>query len=265
MERRVRPVVRPQMGQTYRRPTKRRVLPKISWSGWQGRALLAIVVLAAIGVLVSNAFAIKTIVVKPTTRQEQVTAEAKTAMAKWGQGNLLTLNSGRLVHDLLVADPAISQVTVGRSWSHTLILNITDKVASIGWQTGSTTYVLDAGGSVIGPAPSGSKLIIVHDDTNLPTKPGAHVAPSGFVTFCQDLSAQLNPITGLQVAALDIHETTIDLYVKTNKGYTVIFDTTRPLGEQLSDLKATLASLATQKKTPTQYIDIRTSGRAYYQ
>ena len=59
-------------------------------------------------------------------------------------------------------------------------------------------------------------------------------------------------------------ESTLDLYAKTDKGYVVIFDTSRPVGEGIGDLKVVLASLAAQKRTPAEYIDLRVSGKAYY-
>jgi hypothetical protein len=63
---------------------------------------------------------------------------------------------------------------------------------------------------------------------------------------------------------MDVKETTFDLHVTTDKGYKLIMDTSRPVEEGTRDLKAVLALLASQKKAPTEYVDLRIAGKAYY-
>jgi cell division septal protein FtsQ len=114
----------------------------------------------------------------------------------------------------------------------------------------------------LGSLPSGSTLPVVVDGSNLPVQKGQQVVTANFVTFCNDLLANL-PSTGLSATGLRVQDTTFDLYVKTNKGYQLIFDTTRPAADEIADLKTVLHTLA--GKAPTQYIDMRISGKAYYQ
>jgi hypothetical protein len=69
---------------------------------------------------------------------------------------------------------------------------------------------------------------------------------------------------GVKVTGLTIKDTTLDLTVATNKGYSLIFDTSRSVAGEISDLKAVQALLVSQNKAPSQYIDLRIVGRAYY-
>jgi hypothetical protein len=89
------------------------------------------------------------------------------------------------------------------------------------------------------------------------------VTTSRFVAFVGELVPAL-AANGIGATSLDVKETTLDLSVTTNKGYRLIFDTGRTVAEEMADLKAVLGLLATQKKTPAEYIDLRVSGKAYY-
>lgn len=106
-------------------------------------------------------------------------------------------------------------------------------------------------------------MATVIDTANIPVKPGDRVAPSRFVRFVEDLSGQFNAKTGLAIDNFQVPESTSEVYAKTNKGYLIKLDTTRPAADQLADLALVLKNL--NGKIPSQYIDLRVAGRAYYQ
>lgn len=264
MERRVRRQPRPGYRPNYKPPQHQVAWRPPDLKPWQWRLILAAGVFIIIWVWLSHAFGVTSISVQPAVRQTDVSAALRQAMAGHpGQGNLLTLDAGRLSRDLLKVDPSLSQAVITRRWPHGLSVAVAEKVASIGWQSAGQTYILDKDGVIIGPATSAGHLLVVQDDSNLPVAVGKRVATATFVTFCQDLSEQI-PNTGLQLTKLEIHDTTFDLYATTNKGYQLILDTQRPAGEEVQDLQATLKALAQQHKTPSSYIDLRVAGRAYY-
>lgn len=261
--RQVRSVPRPVYRQRYDAPRRHR--PEIHFTTWQWRlALVGVLIIAAI-IALGQLFAIRTISVQPAVRTAVLTPEIRTALrANFWQGNLLTLSSGHLTSDLLAADPTLQQVTITRQWPHGLSVVISEKVASLGWETAGQTFIIDHNGIVLQPAQSTAHLTIVQDDSNLPVHPGQQVVTPQFVTFCQQLEEQI-PNTGLTLTKLEIHDTTFDLYATTNRGYQIIFDTSRAVGPEINDLKATLKALVQQHATPSQYIDLRIAGRAYYQ
>lgn len=265
MERRVRYQPRPNYRQRYKPPQHQaawRRPPDLK--PWQWRLILAVAIILIAWGWLSHAFGVTSITVEPGVRQADVSAALRQAMSGHpGQGNLLTLDAGRLSQSLLELDPSLSQAAITRHWPHGLNVTVAEKVASIGWQSVGQTYILDKDGVIIGPATTSGHLLVVQDDSNLPVGVGKQVAASSFVSFCQQLSEQI-PNTGLQLTKLEIHDTTFDLYATTNKGYQLIFDTQRVAGEEIADLQSTLRALGQQHKTPASYIDLRVAGRAYY-
>ena len=106
-------------------------------------------------------------------------------------------------------------------------------------------------------------MATVIDTANIPVKPGDRVAPGRFVRFTQDIADGLPSQTGLRIENFQVPESTSEVYVKTDKGYLIKFDTTRSALEQLKDLALVIKNL--NGKVPAQYIDLRVAGRAYYQ
>jgi cell division septal protein FtsQ len=177
---------------------------------------------------------------------------------------MLTLNGGALAASLQQTDATLKTVTVGRHFLHTVIITTTLRQPSLGWSSGDQQYLLDIDGTAIGAFPAGSKLPVVTDGSNLPVNVGQQVAPASFVNFVMELVPVL-AADGYGVTGLNISDTTFDLTVSTNKGYQLVFDTTRTVGDEISDLKAVQALLVTQKQTPTKYIDLRIGGKAYWE
>lgn len=226
-------------------------------------------VILAIGLVIgvwglSKAFEITTITVKAPSRGEEIKVETQKLLSESKmQQNLLTFNEDALVSDLQQADPLLRSVEVHRKWFHTVEVHVVMKQPSLGWSTGNQKYLLDRDGTAIGVFPADSKLPIVNDGSNLPVEPGARVAPARFVAFAAGIVPAL-ATEGIGVTSMDIKETTLDLSVGTNKGFRIVLDTGRSIEESIADLRSVRTLLASQKKTPAEYIDLRVAGKAYY-
>ncbi len=178
--------------------------------------------------------------------------------------NLLTLSLAKLPDELPQNSERIQSVAIARSWPNRIVVTVTERTATLGWKSGSQVYALDGNGKVIGMlAELGVPVPVVEDTTNLPIHLGDTVAPARFVAFAS-LVVQKLPEQGIAATGLRITDTTSEIYVTTNKGYGLKFDTTRRVEEGLGDLKSVLTTLASQKKTPMEYIDLRISGKAYW-
>jgi cell division septal protein FtsQ len=264
----VRPVGRPQYGRPTPPPKRRRTLRVGPTTGgvvkglpWRLISLIGGIVIVLW--VVWSLFNVHSVVVTTPTKNDNVKSEVQTLLTKsFTQDNLLTLDTGKLTTDLITLDPQLKAVTISRLWPHGVQVVVTQKQPALGWSTGNQNYLLDRDGTVIGSLPSGSTLQVVVDGSNLPVQKGQQVVTASFVTFCNELLADL-PSTGLKATGLRVQDTTFDLYVQTNKNYQLIFDTTRPAADEVADLKTVLATLA--GKVPSQYIDMRISGKAYYQ
>lgn len=215
--------------------------------------------------LVWDQFTIRVVNITTPSLDDQVKQKALTFIhADLTQSNLLTFHPAKLSHQLLTAMPQLEAVDVERRWPHSVALTITIKRPALGWSTGGQAYLLDDDGTVIGSLPAGSKLPVVVDSSNLPVQGGQQVVTASFIDFCTTLITAL-PATGLKATQFTVQQTTYDLTVQTNQPYHLIFDTTRNVNDEVSDLKTIQAKLAQLHQTPNQYIDLRISGRAYYQ
>ncbi|HEY2004490.1 MAG TPA: cell division protein FtsQ/DivIB [Candidatus Saccharimonadia bacterium] len=230
----------------------------------QKRLLLLVALVLGGSFLVLNFFKITQVAVSANSRGDQIQTEVeKLTHESWSQGNLLTLDEGELVSKLQLEDAQIRSAVVLRNWPHGLKVSVVLKQPSMGWLSGDQHYLLDSDGTAIGVLPADSSLPVVNDGSNLPVAIGKQVASPRFVAFVTQLVPALRA-NGYQVTSLDIKDTTFDLTASTNKGYKLIFDTSRPVTDELNDLKSVQALLTAQKTAPAQYLDLRIAGRAYW-
>lgn len=199
-----------------------------------------------------------------TTQAIQKLADASFERHPFSRSTL-TLNFANLSTELATADQRLKEVVIARSWPSAVVIKVVERQPSLGWKSGAQTYVLDPEGVAVAYQTDTSlKLPVVEDSTNLPIKIGDHVVPTRFVRFVADLINTMPKSSGLQITGMRVPDTTSELYVTTSRKFFIKFDTTREASEQIGDLKLVLDTLAKQKKTPGEYIDLRIAGKAYY-
>jgi cell division septal protein FtsQ len=265
-ERRVRVAGRQTYGRAtpLRRPQRQRGWRPRGLGLLQRRLLLLVIGVGVVIFALARFFAVQAVTVKSAARGAEIKTEAQTVVrSSWRQGNLLTLDKEAFMSTLQQADPLIRSVMVQRKWLHTLTLTVVLKQPSVGWSSGGQQYLLDRDGTVIGMLSAGAKLPVVNDGSNLPVAVGRRAVGGHFVAFVTALAPALSA-AGIGATSMDVKETTLDLSVSTNKGYRLVFDTSREVSDEMADLKSVLALLASQKKVPAEYIDLRIAGKAYY-
>lgn len=264
-ERRVRSTGRPVYGrsQAWRSQRPRRQ----PWPGFSRRLsrwmVLVVAGLAVAGGII-NYFEIKTVNVKSAVAGVQLQQEVMAVIeAQWRLHNMLTTDATVIEGQLEQKDPRVKQVEVRRRWPRSLEVTVSLKQPSLAWLSGGQVFVLDHDGTAIGMLEPGVSLPVVADGSNLPVKLGVPVVSTRFIDFVNGVGPGLSQL-GIGVGELAVKETTLDLYVRTQTGYMIIFDTSRPVGEEIADLKTVRAALAAQRATPAEYIDLRVAGKAYY-
>lgn len=198
----------------------------------------------------------------PDLVKTAVSAELK---QHWWWRNLSLIDTSSLRKQLLASQPQLADVDISRHWPTGLVLKVSERKPNLEWQTTGKTYLLSGEGIIVAEAGQGSnlKLPVVVDSASLPVKLGDQVAPARFIQFSLDM-IRLLPKQGLQVASLEVPATTNEVYITTNKGYYIKFDTTRQASAEVGDLAKVLALLKSQNKQPAEYIDLRIDGAAYY-
>ena len=261
--RRIRTAGRPTYGRPVPARTRARRIPSFHL-GLVPRRLIILVVVGFVALFgLWQLFKIHTVTIVPSSAQASLAHSAQQVVTSsvW-LDNSLTFSPASFQSKFIAANPGIKTVQVTRTSPQSLRVAVVMKQPSLGWLSGSDGYILDADGTVIGSLPVG-KQVVVEDDSNLPVATGQAVASARFVSFVMAVADQI-PNTGLKPTKYEIKDTTLDLYVTTSTGYQLIFDTSRAVGDEVGDLKLVLANLKQTGKTPTQYIDLRIPGRAYY-
>lgn len=231
------------------------------------RSLISIAVAVAIIWGWWHFFSVKTIVVSGDRNYAASlvqTAAKQQLHDHWWWRNLMLIDTSKLQKALLASQPQLTDVNIRRRWPGQLRLEVTERQPNLEWKTGDKTYILASDGVVADKAEdTGLRLPVVVDTTNLPVKVGDQVVSSHFVSFCLELISLL-PKQGIQVKRLSVPATTTEVDVETNQGYFIKFDTTRSATSEVGDLVRVLNLLKGQNQHPSQYIDLRIDGRAYY-
>lgn len=249
----------------YGRPPRLQTSKRPEWSSLKRFGLPGIVMVMLFWFW--SLFSVRAIEVKGSKQLEAGNiiklAEQKLGQRPWSS-NLLILDSAGLSSYMVTNEPRLKSVVVKRRWTNRLLIEVSEKHPAMWWQTGGVKYLLDTDGSIIGLADDAKPLVTVIDSTNLPVKVGDRVVPPKFMRFCSELIDVMPGRVGIEIKELRIPDTTSEVYVHTNKGYLIKFDSTRAAGDQVEDLRNVLQLLSSTKKAPQEYIDLRIEHKAYY-
>lgn len=214
-------------------------------------------------ILFSPLFKVRTITVRGNRELTvaELTKQSQTILAGSFLGtNSIFVNTDGLGKQLKENNYQLENVRVERTLLGGVRITVKEQQATLQWRSGSSVFVLSGNGVAYAQLGKVDKALpVIEDSTNLPVKIGQKIVPSSFVEFARNADQQLATI-GLKSSNKSVAETTTELYVKTDKGYTIKFDTTRSLDEQLGDFRAVLA----KKITPKEYVDLRIAGRVFY-
>lgn len=135
------------------------------------------------------------------------------------------------------------------------------------------SFIVDAGGTAVLPVtqlPSGTKLTlpVITDQAGVRIAAGQQALTADNVAFIQQVSAQLKA-AGTPVGSLTLPPAAseLDVYIS-GQPYFVKFNmhaSTEDARSQAGTFIAVQKKLQSESITPSQYIDVRLDGRAYYQ
>jgi hypothetical protein len=185
--------------------------------------------------------------------------------------NKITVNTGSVSKGMLKQFPELSSVSVTLpllSKRPIVYVQTAQPALILVAQNGS--FIIDNTGKALLPAsklPTNSKLTLplVMDQSGLKVSLNHQAVTSGNVSFIQTVIAQLaTRHFSVESIVLPVGTSELDLRLA-GQPYTLKFNlesgTPR---QQAGTFLATQAKLQSQNITPTQYIDVRVDGRAYY-
>lgn len=176
------------------------------------------------------------------------------------------LNEGELTKYLAGVTPEVKAVQSGGAAGFaTSQFDITFRQPVVGWLIGAKQYYVDDRGVSFQANYFTPPVVKIVDQSGVPQVAGSTVASSRFLRFVGQAitlakAADLT-ITQAIIPANTTHE--IELVVS-GHDYPIKLSLDRPVGEQIEDMQHALAYFDSKGQKP-KYVDIRVSGKAYYQ
>jgi hypothetical protein len=189
-----------------------------------------------------------------------------------GNQNKLTVDAGGISDKLKSMFPELSDVSVTLPIvgnQPTVYLQPSEPTFIL--EANNSSYVIDSTGRALAyaqnmPAQNRASLPSVVDQSGLRAQVGNQVLPSTSVSFIQTVMTQLKA-QHISVSKIVLPSASfeVDIYIS-GKPYFVKFNMQDANGalQQAGAYVAVAQSLAGKNITPSQYIDVRIDGRAYY-
>ncbi len=202
----------------------------------------------------------------------QPTVETKAVIDKLKGQNILWLALMRPDKEITNNQPNIKNIQILRGIPDTLIVKLVERQPTLIWQSADHWYTLDPTGFVFNDLILRKKedgsyefpatdLPVVVDSRNLAVKIGDIVVTPPFINFVLAVRRRLADEVNLRYVRAEVGDTTFNLSVLTDAGWSVLFDRTRSLDAEFGTLKRVLE----QKRNEIhQYVDIRVRGWVYY-
>jgi len=182
----------------------------------------------------------------------------------------ITVEASSIARQIEDKYPELTGVSLAiQPFSHTPILNIDGAIPGLILINPQGSYVVDDSGRVLAKISSGSQIPTniptVTDQSGLSVSVKSQALPASFVIYIKTVVAELSA-KQYQVSSMVLPQATSELDVHlAGQPYFVKFnlEDTDPKGEAGAFL-AVINNLKQQNITPTQYVDVRVPGRAYY-
>jgi len=179
--------------------------------------------------------------------------------------NIFFYSSKELEDGLIKENPQFLNIKVSKGIPNLLRVKIEERSPQIIWKTNGKVFLVDEGGIAFKEIPTEESYTLpkVTDNKNINMTIPSQVATSNFTIFIKDLSSKVNndQSYGVSISSFQINETIFQVDAITDKGFKMIFDTTRPLSDQLD---AFLKVYKDHKDEIKEYIDLRVEGWVYY-
>ncbi len=226
---------------------------------WGNIGLLFLLLVGAWFIFYSKYFRISDIIVEGNSL---VLSEQISKNVNLGQ-NVFRFNIASTREKIISSNPIIADVAIYRGIPNALKIVVLERKPQVVWQSAGNYYLVDDAGIADKQIAASDypNLIHVSDQKNMTVQIGEQLLSPGFINFAKNIQAKFFDQTNIHLTGYYITETTFDLYVQTDGGFYVKFDTTRSVDKQLTDLKDIIVAY---RPNIHEYVDVRINGWAYY-
>lgn len=238
------------------KPKKEFKTPKVNFK------LLMYVVLVIVAlyyIFLSGKFQIKEVIVEGNNL---ITSDSLSLYAHKGS-NILFINSSNIRKQILTENPQIQDVQIIRGIPDAVKIVVLENENKIMWQTGGIKYLVSTQGGITKKVEEGETFSfpLISDSKNLPVALGQNIVSPNFIAFILNINDKFFEATNIKPTYFEVPQTTFDVYLYTEAGFFVKFNSMRSSSKQLENLKKVLVE---KRGDVTQYVDLRIDGWAYY-
>lgn len=191
--------------------------------------------------------------------------------ASWFNNNKLTIDTSRIASHLQEQYPELRTVSVSLPFlGRQPNVYVQPAHVQLVLASPSGQYVVDSSGRALkklepgATLREGGKTPLVQDKSGIPFKEGELVLPSSSVAFITEVTGQLQAKEiAIESWSLPAGASELDIKIA-GVPYFVKFNLQGSAREQAGAFLATKKHLENSGVTPSQYYDVRVSGRAYY-
>ncbi len=221
--------------------------------------LVIILIVALYFIFFSSAFRIKDVIVEGNN---YVSTEMMTQYIPANQ-NIFLLKQKKVREQLINNHSEIEDIQIYRGIPNAIKVVVLEREGKIVWQTAGSKYLISSEGIAMKDIDDASAMNypLVIDKTNIPVSLGSTIVSSSFIAFIRNLKNNFFDATNINSAYFEIPSTTFDVYLYTDAGFYIKFNTLRSSKKQLDNLKLILAQ---KRQDIHEYVDLRIDGWAYY-
>lgn len=198
-------------------------------------------------------------------------AAAKLISESFFNRNKITINTSKISQQLVDQFPELSSASVTLPLlAHRPIIHIQASKPALVLQTSNGSYVLDSNGKALLPSDRLNPAVLqklprITDQSGLKVSINHQILTSGNVNFIETIIAQL-AAKKVSIESLTLPSASSEVDAKiAGQPYYVKFNLqSNDARRQAGAFLATQAQLKRNNLTPSQYIDVRVEGRAYY-
>lgn len=184
----------------------------------------------------------------------------KLVIEKYRSRNIFTINSSKIEKELMAQNSEFDNVDIYLGLPDTLRIRFQQRDPKIIWQTEGNSYLIDTKGYLYSKSAGIENLPLIVDNKNLSVQIPSFVVLPSFVEFVRNANSKLSE-AGIVINKFQVNETTFQIDALTDKNFKIIFDTTRPLSDQMDAFNKAYEQ---NKDKIKEYVDVRVEGWVYY-
>lgn len=179
--------------------------------------------------------------------------------------NIFMFDSDYYEKEIVSKIPEIKQVIIYKGFPNAIKIVILEHEKSLVWKSAEKYYLISSKGYAykdITPSKDlYNDLPLVEDHAAVLVSENQQLVGPSFVAFIQNVDSQIKEVANLEPIKFNITETTVDVFLETDKGFYIKFDSMRSSKKQLDNLVKVLKE---KGQDVHEYIDLRIDGWAYY-